>query len=195
MVLRMAVDSLNLLSAGVLFAAGVAAWILSAPLRAGARLYLRFAAVLFAALAVSVPLGLSSAVIALLLPLAAGALMVASFVLFAAPLPPLAASIALTATLGCGFAAMLSGTVMPALAAVLFAGLCIITVALNAVAVIAVLSGTALLASGLVLLERGAADALLLFSAAALIGLARQSGEAQLLRSSTSALRGQSMLP
>jgi hypothetical protein len=191
----MAFDSLNLLSTCVLFAASVAAWILSAPLRAGARLYLRFAAILFAGLAVSVPLGLSSTVILLLLPLAAGALMVASFALFAAPLPSLAASIALTAALGCGFAAMLSGYVIPALAAVLFAGLCIITVALNAMAVIAVLAGAALLAAGLVLLERGAADALLLFSAAALIGLARQSGEAQLLRSSTSALRGQSMLP
>src|SRR5258708_3713501 len=180
MLLRMAFDSLELFFAGALFAAGIAAWIWSAPLRAGARLYLRFSAVLFAALAVSTPLQLSGAAALFLLPLAAAALMVASFARFATPLPAIAACVALTAGLCCGLAAMLWGMVMLALAPVMFAGLAIIAVALNGIAVIPVLAGISLLASALVLLQEGATGAMLLFAAAALIGLAKRSGKSAL---------------
>ena len=56
----MALDSsLDALAAGALFAAAISAWILAAPLSLRARLYLRFAAVLFSALAVAVPLNLA----------------------------------------------------------------------------------------------------------------------------------------
>ena len=46
----MAFDSLTLASAASLFAASIGAWVLAAPMRAAARLYLRFAAMLMAAL-------------------------------------------------------------------------------------------------------------------------------------------------
>lgn len=170
----MAVDSLALLCAGLLFAASIGAWILSAPYRAAARLYLRFAAMLFAALAVSAPLGLLSEIALFLLPLAACALMIAAFSRFARPLPVFAASLVLIAGLFCGLAAMLQGDVMLALLPVICASLAIIGTALHGMAIIAVLAGTALLASGLVLLEQGAASAMLLFAAAALVGLAKR---------------------
>jgi hypothetical protein len=53
------------------------------------------------------------------------------------------------------------------------------------------LAGSSLLAAGLVFLQQGADAALLLFCAAALVGLARP----QLLRSSSSAMRGSRALP
>lgn len=169
----MAIDSLTLLSAGLLFAASIGAWMLSTPYRAAARLYLRFATMLFAALAVSAPLGLSAVVALFLLPLAACALMIAAFARFATPLPVFAASLVMIAGLGFGFAAMLWGNVMLALLPVIVASLAILGAALNGIAIIAVLAGLALAASGLVLLEQNAATAMLLFGAAALIGLAK----------------------
>jgi hypothetical protein len=173
----MATDSLALLCAGLLFAASICAWFLSAPCRAAARLYLRFAAMLFAALAVSAPLGLSAEVALFLLPLAACALMIAALARFARPLPVLAASLVLIAGLFCGLAAMLRDDAMLALVPVICASLAIIGTALHGMVIIAVLAGTALLASGLVLLEQGAASALLLFAAAALVGLAKPARE------------------
>jgi hypothetical protein len=150
---------------------------LSAPYRAAVRLYLRFAAVLFAALAVSAPLGLLTAVAPFLLPLASAALMIAAFARFATPLPVFAASLALIVGLFCGLAAMLGNSVMLAVLPVICAGLAIIGAALHGIALTAVLAGVALLVSGLVLLEQSAASALLLFAAAALIGLAKRPRE------------------
>jgi hypothetical protein len=169
----MTFDSLDLAAAGVLFIAGAASWVLSAPLRARARLYLRFAATLFAALAASVPLGTSHLAVLLLLPLAACALMIAALARFAAPLPVFAACLALIASLAGGLGAMLWGAVLPALAPVIVAGLAIIAAGLNGVAVIAVLAGAALLATALIALEQGAQAGLFLFCAAALLGLAK----------------------
>src|SRR5690348_13722436 len=100
----MAFDSLGLLCALALFAASIGAWLLSTPLPAGARLYLRFAAMLFAGLAASFPLGLASAVSLFLLPLAAATLMIASLARSAAPLPVFAASLVLSSGLGFGLA-------------------------------------------------------------------------------------------
>src|SRR4051812_39091142 len=167
----MAADSLQLLCAGLLFAASIGAWLLSAPYRAAARLYLRFAAMLFAALAVSAPLGLLADVALFLLPFAACALMIAGFARFAFVLPVFAASLALIAGLFCGLAAMLWGAVMLAVLPVILASLAIIGAALQGFAIIAVLAGVALLASSLVLLQQDTASALLLLAAAALIGL------------------------
>ena len=173
----MAFDSLELLCAGLLFAASVGAWALSAPCRATARLYLRFAAMLFAALALSAPLGLLGTVALFLLPLGTCALMIAAFARFAFVLPVFAASLALIAGLFCGLAAMLWGAVMLAVLPVILASLAIIGAALQGFAIIAVLAGVALLASGLVLLQQSMASALLLLAAAALIGLARRTRE------------------
>jgi hypothetical protein len=171
----MAFDSLSIAAACALFAASVGAWRLAAPLRAGARLYVRFSAVLFAALAVSLPLQLSGIAALFLLPLGAASLTIAALARFAAPLPVFAATLALIAGLAGGLAALLSGAIMPALVPVMLAGFAIIAAALNGLAVMPVLAGAALLGSGLVFLEQGAQPGLFLFCAAALMGLAAPS--------------------
>ncbi|HKB95268.1 MAG TPA: hypothetical protein VKB94_00385, partial [Rhizomicrobium sp.] len=91
----MAFDSLGILAACLLFAASVGAWRLAAPLRAGARLYLRFCAALFAGLAIALPLQLSDIAALFLLPLGAASLMIAALARFAAPVPVFAATLAL----------------------------------------------------------------------------------------------------
>ena len=171
----MVFDSLNLLAAGGLFIACAGSWLVTAGLRAGARLYLRFAATLFAALAVSVPFGTGDVAVLLLLPLAATALMVAALARFAAPLPVFAVCMVLIAGLAGGLGAMLSGIVLLALVPVIMAGLAIIAAALNGVAVIPVLAGAALLGAALMALEQSAQSGLFLLCAAALVGLAKPS--------------------
>ena len=167
----MAFDSLKLLCAGALFAASVGAWITTGPLPARARLYLRFAAVLLASVAASLPLGIANETALFLLPLAGASLMIAALARFAAPLPDLLASLALVASLIGGLGAMLWNIPMLALTPVTVAGLAIIAAALNGTAAIPCLAGLALLGSGLALLEQGAGNGFLLLSAAALVGL------------------------
>ena len=182
----MASDSLTLAASVALFAACVGAWWLSAHLRAAARLQLRFAAVLLAALAAAAPLHLGDTAALLLLPLSGTALALAAIARFARPASPLAATLVLVTALACGLGAMLSGYAMAALMALMLAGLAVIAAAFNRMAIIAILSGIALLASGLCALQVGVGAGTLLFCAAALLGLARP----QLLRSSNNALRG-----
>jgi len=171
----MVFDSLGLFCAFALFAASIGAWALSAPLPAGARLYLRFAAMLFAALAVSFPLGLAGAVLLFLLPLAAAALMIASLARLSAPLPGFAASLALVLGLGLGLAALLSDAVFLALLPTTLAGLVIIAASLNRGDILAALAGAALLIGALASWNETAQDGVFLFCAAALLGLARPS--------------------
>lgn len=140
-------------------------------LPARARLYLRFAAMLLAAIAVSVPVGISDDTALFLLPLASASLMIAALARFAAPLPVLGATLVLVASLVGGMGAMLWNFPMLALMLVMIAGLAIIAAALNGTAVMACLSGVALLGSGLALIEQGAGSGFLLFAAAALVGL------------------------
>ncbi|HWX90937.1 MAG TPA: hypothetical protein VNY75_11555 [Rhizomicrobium sp.] len=173
----MAFDSLDILAALGLFTACIGAWLLAAPLRVAARLYLRFAAMLFAALGAAVPLGLADIAALFLLPLGAASLMVSALAQFARPLPAFAASLALVAALAGGLAALLSGMPLFALAPAMLAGLAVIAAALNSVAAVPVLAGASLLASGLVLLEQGARAGLFLFCAAALVGLAKPSAK------------------
>jgi hypothetical protein len=172
MIVLMALDSLSLLSACALFAACVGAWVLSARLRTGARLYLRFCAMLFAGLALSLPLQLSDIAALFLLPLGAASLMITALARFARPLPVFVATLTLIAGLGGGLAALLSGATMLALVPVMLAGLAIIAAALNGLAVMPALAGAALLACGLMMLEPGSQAGLFLFCAAALMGLA-----------------------
>ncbi len=181
----MAFDSLGLFCALALFAASIGAWWLSAPLPARARLYLRFAAMLFAGLAVSFPLGLSGAMSLFLLPLAAAALMIAGL----ARMPVFAASAVLIAGLGFGLAALLSGMPVLSLLPVVAAGLVIIATRLNRGEVLAALAGGAVVAGALASWNENALAGVFLFCAASLLGLAR-GGENQLLRSSNNALRG-----
>jgi hypothetical protein len=184
---RMAFDSLLIASSLALFGAGVGAWVLAAPLKAVARLYLRFAAMLFAALAVAAPLGLGDVAALLLLPLASASLALSALARFARPLPQFPATLALVAALMGGIGAMLLGFWLLALLPVAVAGLVIIAAALHGVAPIPAIAGAALLASGLGYVQQGAGAGVLLLCAAALIGLARGN---QLLRSTSKALRG-----
>lgn len=179
-------SSLDIFAAGALFTAAVGAWFLAAPLALRARIYLRFAAMLFSALAVSVPLDMADATALLLLPLASAALMIVGLARFAKPLPVFPASLVLVVGLGCGLGALISGNAMPALVPVIIAGLAVIAAAINGIAVMPVLAGAGLVAAGLAFSEQGARAGLMLFCAAALIGLAKP----QLLRSSNSAVRG-----
>ncbi|MFO1248675.1 MAG: hypothetical protein U1E93_10755 [Alphaproteobacteria bacterium] len=171
----MAFDSLSILAACSLFFACVSAWLLSAPLRASARLYLRFSAMLFAALGVTRLAGLADVAGLFLLPLAGASLMVAALALFARPLPVFAVCCALVIALACGIAGLISGIAVLALAPVVFAGLAIIAASLNGVAAIPLLAGAALLAAGLAFLQEGAQAGLFLLCAAAILGLARPS--------------------
>jgi hypothetical protein len=79
----------------------------------------------------------------------------------------------------------------------MIAGLAVIAAALNTVAPIPILAGAALLAAGLIYLQQGVRAGLLFFCAAALVGLAKpvRGRKAQLLRSNSSALRGQNARP
>jgi len=169
----MVFDSLQLLFAVVLFAASIGSWWITGALPARARLYLRFAAVLLAAIAASVPLGISNETALFLLPLTGASLMIAALARFAAPLPVLVATLALVASLVGGMGAMLWNLPMIALTLVMIAGLAIIAAALNGTAIMAFLAGVALLGSGLALIEQGAGSGFLLFAAAALVGLVK----------------------
>jgi hypothetical protein len=169
----MILDSLQIAAACALFAASAGSWWMTASLPARARLYLRFAAMLLAAIAVSVPSGISDDVALFLLPLAAASLMIAALARFAAGLPVLIVTLALVASLAGGMSAMLWNVPVLALGPVIFAALAIVAAALNGTAVMACLAGTALLGSGLALLEAGAGSGFLLLCAAALVGLAK----------------------
>ena len=79
----MAFDSLNLAAAAALFGAGVTAWLLAAPYKSAARLYLRFAAMLLAALSVTCIVGLGDVASLFLLPLASASLALSALARFA----------------------------------------------------------------------------------------------------------------
>ena len=178
-------SSLDIVAAAALFATAIGAWMLAAPLSLRARLYLRFAAVLLSALAISVPLHMADVTGLLLLPLASAALMIGALARFAKPLPVLPACLALVLGQAGGLGAVISGNAMLALVPVMVAGLVVIAAAIHDIAVMPVLAGAGLIASGLAFMQQGVRGGLLLFCASALIGLVRP----QLLRSSSSAMR------
>ncbi len=182
----MAFDSLNLIAAAALFGACVGAWLLAAPFQNAARLYLRFAAMLLAALAVTCAAGLGDTASLFLLPLASAALALSALARFARTLRSFAATLVLVASLAAGLAAMLSGLWILALMPVALASLVITAASLNSLAWIQALSGMALLAAGLSTLQQGVQAGALLFLAAGLMGLSRR----QLLRSTSKAWRG-----
>jgi hypothetical protein len=192
MIVLMAADSLDLFAAAALFAATIGAWWLSEPLRIRERVYLRFAAMLLSALAVSVPLGLAHVTALFLLPLAGAALMVSALARFSTrPIAVGWAALALVVALAGGLAALIAGWWLLALLPVMLAGLAVIAAAINSMQLLPVLAGTSLLAAGLVFLEQGVQAGLLLFAAAALIGLVRP----QLLRSTSKAMRPRRAVP
>ena len=179
----MAFDSLAPIAAAALFGASVAAWRLAAPFKSASRLYLRFAAVLLAALSVTCVAGLGDVAALFLLPLACAALALSSLARFARGLRNFAATLALVASLASGLAAMLTGIWILALMPVALAALVIVAASMNSM--VAALSGAAMFAAGLALLQ-GAQAGALLFLAAGVLGLSRP----QLLRSTSKAWRG-----
>ena len=187
----MAFDSLALVAAVAVFGAALGAWRLSAALAVQARLYLRFAAVLLAALAAASAVALSHIAALLLLPLAAAGLSLSALARFARPLGNLGATLVLVAGLAAGLCAMLADLAVMALIPVAVAGLVIVAAALHAMAPVALLSGLALFAASLVYLEEGARAGMLLFVAAALLGLSRNHPPRnQLVRSISRERRG-----
>lgn len=164
---------LLLLSAALLLAIAVAAWLLVAPLRPGARVNLRFAAMLLAAIAIAAPLPrIGDAVVLVALPPAAAALSLAALAMFTSHMPA-AAGIAPALALLAGLGAIIAAAPMLAAIPVALAAFVIIAVALQDLAWIGALSGVLLLASLFAFLAGGAGAPLLLFAAAALLGLIR----------------------
>jgi hypothetical protein len=181
----MAFDSLTPL---LLFAACVSAWTLAGRSRAPSRVNIRFAAMLFAALAAARMLGVllpqfsavAPAVALIAASLGATALVLGLFAFLARPLPVGAAALALGLSLGAGLAAALSGA--PAYALIcqilgvslaMAAGLSALA-ANRARALLALLAALSLLGGGMALME-GAAGITEMFFAAALIAAARAS--------------------
>lgn len=162
-----------LLSATALLTASIWTWFLAAPFRPAARVNLRFAAMLLAAVAIAAPLARVGDVAALVvLPPAGAALALASLALFTRR-PPAAAGIAPAAALAAGLCAVVSASPMLTAIPVALAAFVISLVALQDLAWIAALSGVLLLASVFAFLREGSGPGLLLFSAAALLGLVR----------------------
>jgi hypothetical protein len=176
------------LAALLLFAACVIAWALSGAARMAPRINIRFAAMLFAALAAARALGVAMPQLLALAPsvaliaasLGTTLLALGLFAILARPIPPLAASLALGLALGAGLAAALSGEPTYALGCQLL-GVCLtIAVGLNGLALhpgrasLSLLAAAALFCGGLGLMD-DAINIAELFFAAGLIGAARVS--------------------
>jgi len=162
-----------LLSAALLLAIAIAVWPLAAPLRPGARVNLRFAAMLLAAIAIAAPLPrIGDVAVLVALPPAAAALALAALASFTRHAPAFA-GIAPVLSVIAGLGAVILAAPMLAAIAVALAAFVIIVVALQDLAWIGALSGALLLAALFAFLARGADVALLLFAAAALLGLLR----------------------
>lgn len=181
-------DSFTLIAAALLLAATLLGWRLTATVRPAARAQLRFALLLFAALAVAslgagvmslfVPVALAVAILAAALGSAALALGI--FTIFSRPVPPLPASVILVLALACGLAAILGdqpiyamAVQMAAFAVIMVMGFGRLGDALHSGA-LTVAGAFALLCAGMALMDAAVAIALL-FLAAAILGLARAS--------------------
>jgi hypothetical protein len=138
--------------------------------------YMRFAALLFAALAlacctqVQVP-GLGNAVALMILPLGGATLGLFSLARFGRKLPAFPATLLLSASLACGLGALLGGTAILALLPLALGGLVVIFASLHRMALIAALSGMLLVAAACAFTIAGTSMATLSLLAAALFGL------------------------
>jgi hypothetical protein len=172
-------------SALLLFAASAFVWLLSPLTRTPVRLNLRFAAVLFAALAAAAFAaalspdlgGMATAVAALAVSLGSAALGLSGFGHLSRPPPPLAAGLALGMGLMLGLAASLSGRTVLAMGALIPSAAVMLALAFGCLstaprqAVLTILGAVSLLGGGMALLDNVLAPALPFF-AAGLIGLA-----------------------
>lgn len=174
-------DAMTGACAVLLFIAAIGAWNLAGSGRAAIRLYQRLAAMLLSGLAVCAGLaasgaampGLGDAAALILMPLVAAALGAAVLARFARRLPDLLASLLLAGALALGLASALTGWAMLAVVPVVLAGLLTGALALGGGALLAMLGAMSLVASALALLQQGAGGGMLLFAAAAIVGLCR----------------------
>ena len=170
---------MTLAAALLLGAVSVCVWFLAEGARPAARVHLRFASVLFAALATArlagAPLGdeVGLLVIAIALPVLALAVRAG----FESPTPPLWATVLLAAASICGLAGAATGMIAFAVAPVVFSAAAIIAVCVRRFggarlpAFQGILSALAFLAAMSSFARNGAAAPCLLFSATALLGL------------------------
>ena len=141
--------------------------------------YLRFAAMLFAALALAccaqiyVP-GLDHAVALMILPLGGATLGLFALARFGRKLPALPATLLLTASLACGLGALLEGTAILALIPLALGSLAVIFASLHRMALIAAFSGMLLFAAACAFTIAGTSVATLSLLTAALFGLSVQ---------------------
>jgi hypothetical protein len=192
----------------VLFAACVSAWALEEHARAASRVNIRFAAMLFAALAAARLLGLllpqfsalAPAVALIAASLGATALALGLFAFLARPLPVGAAALALGLSLGAGLAAALSGAPATALGCQILGVSLTVAAGLSALtanrvrAALSLVAALSLLCGGFSLMD-GAINFAELFFAAALISAASASQqriqpEAKLHRFAAIQMRG-----
>lgn len=164
----MALDS-TLMAAALLLGASLYAAL------GGSGVYLRFAAMLCAALALArlvQPLlpGLGGAVALPVLPLAGVALGLCAIARCGKPLPALPATLALMAALGGGLLALFGASLLFALAPLLLGGLAVTVAALRRGTFTLLLAGVLLMAAAAALLARGVALPGLVLLAAALTG-------------------------
>jgi hypothetical protein len=163
----------SLVASLVLFAACSGGWHLAAGFRRSGRLYVRFAAVLLAALAVCTILGLGDVAALFLLPLAGAALGMAAWVRFGVSIPDVAAVPILAVALGLGLGGALSGWIVLSLLPVILAALVAMGAGLAAGALAMVLGACALGLAALAFAGQGAGIGMLLLVAAAVVGFAR----------------------
>jgi hypothetical protein len=171
-----------------LFAACVSAWVLASRARASARVNIRFAAMLFAAVAAARLLGLAlpqysavaPAVALIAASLGGTVLALGQFAFLARPLPVGAAALALGLSLGAGLAAALSGAPAYALGCPILGVSLTLAVGLGALmanragAALSLMASLSLLCGGMAVMD-GAINFTQMFFAAALIGAARAS--------------------
>jgi hypothetical protein len=174
------------LSALLLFCASIVAWWLSAACRASVRIPIRFAAILFAALAAACALGwfgfpaLARVVALIALSLGGTALALGLFAALARPVPPMAAALGLMLALFAGLAAALAAIPAYALGAAMLALSLLAAMSLSGFflaplrASLVLGAGCSLIAGGLTLMG-GALSISLLFFAAGLIAAGRAS--------------------
>jgi hypothetical protein len=181
-----AFDSFSFIAAALLLAAALIGWRWLRPVRPAVRLTLRFAILLFAALACAglaaslwPPFAAVLIVVALLVAsLGSTALALGLFAIFSRRVPPLTASLALVLALAGGLGAGLAGQPVFALAIQILACSVIIVSGFGRLGdallcgAQTIAGGFALLCAGMALMD-GAVPIALLFLAAALLGLAR----------------------
>lgn len=168
---------MELLSATLLFIASLASWFVAAGARPAARVYLRFAAVLFAALAVAAagPPVAAAAIALVVLPLGSVILALATATALTRPVEVSLAGALLAAVSLCALAAAVTNISALSLTPTLFAALAMGILSVKHRSGTQALQGVAaclcFLGAASAFAFEGTRPALLLFAAAALLGL------------------------